>query len=453
LSDWFFLAAVLGVLPVLILHDKIEVPFPKLLLIGLGLLVVGGLLSTPGAQWPVSSLFSLLKMVYLIGIWFSVGIILLRRTEDIQNVMMFWAISAAVTSAAAAAQLIWGDIIPRTSPSWGRMTGFAEHVNDLGGITSIALVPALCIATIDEQRTWLTLSFWPIACLILSGLVWSGSISSILAASVALFIWMVLRKRGLRHVLLLIIGSGAIVVLVHLISTAKVEEPKTVVAKIERPTTDKVETERSKSEGPKTGKTKTDDAKIEEAKPESIKSEKAKAESALTEKEKAEKAVIKRSRNYRVKRDEPPMLIARLFQLKEKTAGFETIRSRFNHYQKTWESITQNIFVGVGIGPWNGRFETGQLVHNLFLNSWYEGGLFALLGILILFGAIAKSGIDIIKSPVWPIRLMGISLFSALCAFLVQAMAQPIYYKRFQWFPALLLLAVYSIHKAKRDLA
>ena len=460
LSDWVFLAAVLSFLPVILMHEKIEVPIPIPVLIGLGLILVGGLLSTPGAQWPLSSLFCLIKMLYLIGIWFSVGIMLFRQTEDVQTGMMFWAVSAAVTSAAAAAQLIWGDIIPGTSPGWGRMTGLAEHPNDLGGITSIALVPALCMATIEGQRTWHTWSFWCMACLILSGLIWSGSISGILAASVALFIWIVLRKGGLKHLVLLVIGSGAIVGLVHLISTAQVEEPKPMVAKIESPTNNKVEPERARSEGPKIKKSmpvetkvevaKPDETKVEEVKPESIKSEKAQTESAMTEKEKAEKALNERGKAYRVKRDEPPMLFARLLQLKEKTVGFATVQSRFKHYQQTWESISQNFFVGVGIGYWNGRFETGQLVHNLFLNSLYEGGLFTLLGILILLGAIAKCGIDIIQSPVWPIRLMGISLFSAFCAFLVIGMAQPIYYKRFQWFPALLLLAVFSLHKAKR---
>ncbi|MDX1411787.1 MAG: hypothetical protein R3351_06490, partial [Nitrospirales bacterium] len=124
---------------------------------------MGGLLSTPFARWPYSSLSSVTKLFYLVGIWFLVGTILLHSSEDIQKAMVFWCISAGVTSAAAAAQMIWGDIIPGTSPNWGRMTGMAEHVNDLGVITSITLVPALYLSTCKDNRAGVTLGFWFLA--------------------------------------------------------------------------------------------------------------------------------------------------------------------------------------------------------------------------------------------------------------------------------------------------
>ena len=451
LSDWIFLVAVVILLPILFMQGKVEVPIPKPVLIGLGLILVGGLLSTPGAPLPLSSLFSLIKMCYLVVIWFSLGIILLRRTEDVQKAMMFWGVSAGITSAAAAAQMIWGDIIPGTSPVWGRMTGFAEHVNDLGGITSIALVPALYVATIDGQRIWVKFCLWLTAWLILSGLVWSGSLSGMLGAAAAVFLWLVLHKRGLRHVLVLIIGGGAIVGSVHIVSTAKMEEPTALVAKVESQTADVVEPERGKSEGPTPPQSVSDKPQLEVANAKKMKGEEPKTESVLTEEERFEKALLEASKNYRVQRDEPPMLLVRLLKLKEQTLYLESLQLRFKHFQKTWESISKNIFVGVGIGPRNGSVEMGQSVHNLLLGSWYEGGLFAFLGIIILLGAIAKIGIDFIKSPVWQIRLMGISLFSAFCAFLVHGLAQPIYYKRFQWLPALLLLTLSAIQKAKNN--
>ena len=501
LSDWCFLVAVVGVLPILLFQNKVEVPFSRIFLIGLGLILVGGLISTPGAQWPLSSLLSLTKMCYLVGIWFWVGIILLHRTEDIQKAVIFWAISAGVSSAAAAAQMIWGDIIPGTSPNWGRMTGFAEHINDLGGITSVALVPALYLATRAFPSPWHSFGYWFIACLIVGGLVWSGSLTSVFAALIGLLVWVVLNKGGLRHVLVLIIGGGAMVFFVYVVSTEKPERPKTEVAKIERAMTEgmkpegappekKVPTEEAKPEGvppekkvsiegakpegvppekkvptegmkpegaPPEKKVPTEEAKpegvppekevsIEEAKPEGASTEKAMTEQA--ERKRAEKA--EKAKTYRIKRGDPPKLVARLIQLKEKAIQFNTVQTRMENFQVAWKSITQDIFVGVGLGPQNGRTETGRLVHNLWISYWYEGGLFAFLGIILLVGAIAKRGIDIIISSDLPIRRMGISIFSAFCTFLVLALAQPIYYKRFEWFPALLLFSLYSIFKAER---
>ena len=338
------------------------------------------------------------------------------------------------------------------------MTGFAEHVNDLGGVTSIALVPALYMATKNGRKFWVTMTLWFVGCLILAGLVWSGSLSGILAASTAVMVWLVLNKGGLKHILVLVLGSVAIVFLVHLVSSAKPEEPITVVAQVEQQPVETVEVEKGQAEEPEAESAIPAEVEIDEeqkditkplteelaeeeplevqpvpAEPEietgeDEKTELAPTDQGMSEEEKKEKALIELSKTYRVKRDEPPMLIARLIQLKEKTLDFETLRLRFRYYQTTWDSISQNIFVGVGVGHWNGSYETGELVHNLLLGSWYEGGLLALIGIVIVLGGLLKIGINVIQSTDRQISLMGISLFSAFCAFLVLGMAQPIYY-------------------------
>lgn len=455
LSDWCFLASVLFILPVVLGQAKIEVPIPKYVWIGLALIVVGGLLSTPLAEGPLSSFSSLAKLLYLIGIWFSVGTILLYRSEDIQKAMVFWCISAGVTSAAAAAQMIWGDIIPGTSPNWGRMTGFAEHVNDLGIITSITLVPALYLATGEGNRAGISLGFWLLACLIAGGLVWSGSISGVLAAATGLFIWVLRKKMGLRDVLVLFIGGGSMVFLVSLVAVKTTDIPKTVVAKTEKAVTDGAKTDVTKVEGVKTEVASVDEAKTDVAKAtggkiEAGETDLAKTESPMTAKEKAQQELLERAKTYRVKSGDPPMLVTRLVQLKEKALRFDTLQFRMTDFQMAWTSISRNVMVGVGMGPSNGITKTGRLVHNMFLVYWYEGGLFAFLGILLLVGAIAKSGITILNFPNWQTRRLGVSLVSAYAAFLVLALGQPIYYKRVAWFPALLLLSLYSIYKAKR---
>jgi len=70
LSDWIFLAAVLSILPFWLMQCKVDVPISKPILLGLGLILLGGLLSTPGVKWPLSSEIQEREMsivVYLVG--------------------------------------------------------------------------------------------------------------------------------------------------------------------------------------------------------------------------------------------------------------------------------------------------------------------------------------------------------------------------------------------------
>ena len=430
LSDWFFLAAVLSIFPLFILHGKKEVPFPRLFLIGLGLILVGGFLATPGAQWPLSSFFSLTKIFYLVGIWFLAGTVLLQKPEDVQKAMVLWVISVGVTSFAAAVQLIWGVNIPGTSADWGRMTGYAEHANDLGGATSVALVPALYLAAHAFESRWSSLGIWIIACLILSGLVWSASLTAALAVVTGLLVWILLNKAGLRHVLVLMIGSGAIVYLVSVFSPETNFNPITEIGKVER----------LKAQGEKRKKLKPDEPPTERPMTQSREAEENQAIEAFEEMKKS----------YRVKRGDPPMLVARMIQLKEKAQNFKTLQLRIENFQLAWKSISQNVFIGVGLGPQNGITEIGRLVHNLWLSYWYEGGVLALIGIIFLVGAIAKSGIAVLHSSDFHVRQIGMAIFSAFSAFLVLTLAQPIFYKRFEWFPALLIITLYSNGKHKQ---
>ena len=455
LSDWCFFASVLFLLPVILGQGKREVPLPQFVWIGLGLIVVGGFLSTPLAQWPLSSFSSLAKIFYLVGIWFSVGTILLQRSEDIEKAMYLWCISAGVTSAAAAAQMIWGDIIPGTSPNWGRMTGFAEHVNDLGIITSVTLIPALYLATGDGNRPWIKFGFWFLACLIVGGLVWSGSISGLLAAVTGLLIWVIMNKVGWRDGVVLLIGGGSIIFLVSIVAVDTTNIGKTVVAKEEKAVPPEKKVEVAKGEGAKTEVAKAEGTKTEVEKTTGGKGEVgatdlAKTKPTTSAEEKARQELLERAKTYRVKSGEPPMLLTRLVQLKEKAFGFKTLKYKKTDFQMAWNSIAQNFMVGVGMGPLNGKTDTGRLVHNMLFVYWYEGGLLAFLGITLLVGAIAKRGILILKIPNLQPRLLGVSIVSAYTVFLVLALGQPIYYKRMAWFPALLLLSLYSIYKAKR---
>lgn len=353
----------MGVLIVLLVQRQRQAPTPHLVLVGLCLFVIGGLLSTTRAQFPLSSITSLVKFFYVIGIWFWLGTILLQWPGDIQKAVMFWTLSAAIMSVGAAAQLIWGDIIPGTSPAGCRMTGFVEHVNELGGITSIALVPALHLAASDRQAIWPSCGKWLIVFLTAGGLILSGSVTGVLSAGIGFLIWAIMSKVALKDLAVFVIGAGTVIGLLSMANDCA----------------------------------------------------------------------------YLIWLDRLNVLFAQ---------GHDaiTLASRFDTYKAAWEVISQEPIVGVGVGPLNGRTRTGYVVHNILLGSWYEAGLFGFLGMLLVLSSIAALGVKMIRNPsLKQIQMIGISFLSSYMAFVVFAFVQPIYFKRFVWISAALLVALYGV--------
>jgi O-antigen ligase len=71
------------------------------------------------------------------------------------------------------------------------MTGFTEHPNDLGSATAVALVPALLVATLSggDGTSLRRIGRWVPVVLIAVGLALSGSVSAMLAAALAVIVW------------------------------------------------------------------------------------------------------------------------------------------------------------------------------------------------------------------------------------------------------------------------
>jgi len=93
-------------------------------------------------------------------------------------------------------QLALGDVIPGTTPVWGRGTGFTTHPNELGGLTAIALVPALMLAAREGLSLRHRLFSYVLLLLVGAGLILSGSVSALLAAAVAIFVWFSLGRHS-----------------------------------------------------------------------------------------------------------------------------------------------------------------------------------------------------------------------------------------------------------------
>lgn len=225
-SDWIFLAS-LGLAVTVILMRRVEIPFlvPRAIALGVLIFAIGGFISSLGAASPNASAMVVIRMLYLTLVWFWLGTMVLQTRAHVHIALAAWVGSAALSSGGAVAQFFLGDVIPGGGLAWGRMTGFTTHWNQLGGLTATAFVPALMIAVDSPKKSMRLFGMGAIA-LISAGLLLSGSVGGLLAASGATVLWLALRGMSLR----LVIGIGAVVAtgLVLMSSTGTTESPSPV---------------------------------------------------------------------------------------------------------------------------------------------------------------------------------------------------------------------------------
>ena len=205
-SDWIFLLAV-GIAGLVILVQGITLYYviPRAITVGVLIFALGGLLSSIDAVAPNQSALVVVRMLYLTLVWFWLGTVVLQTRSHVQNALVAWVCSAALSSSGALIQFVYGDVIPGGTLAWGRTTGFTEHPNVLGGLAATAFVPALMLAVDSPQRRMRVIGTISTA-VIAAGLLLSGSVGGLLAATVATMVWLALRGISLR-----IFVSGAVV--------------------------------------------------------------------------------------------------------------------------------------------------------------------------------------------------------------------------------------------------
>jgi O-antigen/teichoic acid export membrane protein len=208
---FFFLSIGLACAELVILRRRVSIALPLLLLFGMSLFSLGGLVSTFHSYAAVHSAAVVGRLIFLTVFWFWVGTVVLNRPEHITRATTLWVASAALCGAAAASQLL-GTHLPLTGGVvYGRTTGFTGQPNELGGLTSIALVPAIMLAAREAitfpQRM---LSYWFLL-FVAGGLVLSGSVGALVAAAVAVFVWFSL-QRGTMNSKLVFATLGFLVV-------------------------------------------------------------------------------------------------------------------------------------------------------------------------------------------------------------------------------------------------
>jgi O-antigen/teichoic acid export membrane protein/O-antigen ligase len=214
LSDWFFFFSLATVCASLaVTGARVYIRLPSLLMAGALIFVIGSTLSTFDSDSILGSNAVLIRMIYITVIWFWLGTMVLQKLEHLRLAIVVWVVSAAFCGSGAIIQLLGGDVIPGAEIHWGRLTGFTQNVNDLGGVTSAAFVPALMVLVSLAKTPLRMLGAGVLLSLVAAGLLLSGSVGSIIAASVAAAVWFgAHRTRVSRLVALAAITVAAITI-------------------------------------------------------------------------------------------------------------------------------------------------------------------------------------------------------------------------------------------------
>ncbi len=122
-----------------------------------------------------------------------------------------------------------------------------------------------------------------------------------------------------------------------------------------------------------------------------------------------------------------------------------SLYSRLDVYRLAWGHIRDQPLVGVGLDEASWQGVLGPVpVHNLFISPWFSAGILGLVGVVLLVGGTLRVGADLLRHTTSAERNLVAAVFSGFVAFLVFALAEPILYVRYGWFPAALLLALHA---------
>ncbi|MCE4092868.1 O-antigen ligase family protein [Priestia megaterium] len=350
---WFFIIVKNHKIPFYVLTHWLGV--------GLVLFLIGATLSIFNSVLPIQSLSKVLRLVFIITVWFTLSIKLLNTEQKVFKMLLLWVLSIAFNGLIAVLQLKWE--IPLTTNHYGRMSAFTGHVSDLGGMTSVAWIPALMLATTVKSRK--SVIYYVLLLLVGLGVILSGSVSGMIAISLGTFIWMFISRPNFKFLFVLFVMATSIVALFLY------QEANGYVTPLSR-----FESTTSLAANDENG----------------------------------------------------------------------TLMSRAVTYQAAFEVIKENPFVGVGYDEISNKTVTGFPVHNLYLAAWFEGGIIALLGMMIMTVTILYLGVYATKNA--PSKLhynLSLGLLISFACALVFGMTAPILYQRYIWMPAALILPLYKL--------
>lgn len=235
-SDLLFFVSFASTASLLAMYKRrVAVPLPPLIIYGLIIFSLGAFASTFSSLSPSASIAVVVRLLILIAVWFWLGTMVLRRLKHIVTAAALWVASAALNGIASIAQLsIDPNIIPGGRVHWGRVTGFTEHMNDLGGVAAVALIPALMFCMRPSRNPVYALAAYAGLLLAATGLILSGSVGALLAAAVAALLCITAAPRLPARTFLLM--GVALVVALALVQIQESKNAPTPAERLERVT-------------------------------------------------------------------------------------------------------------------------------------------------------------------------------------------------------------------------
>lgn len=359
-SDCLFLVALFVVLLEVFLSHSGRFPRlrPSSLLYGSTLFLLGVLVTAISLEYPGATLTLGLRFFYVTLVWFWLGTVVLRDVRHVKRAIYLWIASVGVSGFAAMVQLFFGDVVPGTSPLFGRMTGTAVHVNDLGGMTGVALAAGAALASIrgvSRRGRWPT---YALLLFVVAGCVVSGSVGGMLAGTVGLAAWV-----AASHIRARVVVVAGVALVGGFLLVAAQEEAGA-------PTP------------------------------------------------------FERAAQVTSSEDDPAA----------------TLWSRMDTNRAAIARIAADPIVGKGLGE---PTSTGFQVHNFLLGPWFEAGLFAVAGMLVILFTVWSTGLQAVRcSRSLPEWRLATGLLSAFAAFVAFGMGAPILFQRYGWAPAALIVAL-----------
>jgi len=369
LSEILFIASFAGCVFAVLRGERVA-RVPAALVVGVLVFAFGAAISSASARSPGDSLAEALHAVYVMLLWAWTGAMVLRSRRQLLVAITLWTVSAAANGVGALTQVAGIDSIAGALEE-NRATGFADHANDLGAATGVALVPALMLATRWRAKETSPARFgrWVVVALIAIGAALSASVAGMAGALVAILVW--LSSPSVR--------AGTRVAIVAALAVALLGAAVVGGGSVTSP--------------------------------------------------------------------------AERLQQVTSTPGLQPAagsgQERLDIARTAWPRISADPLVGAGLDTPDTVvtvFSAGRAVpyqvHGALLAAWYGAGIFGLIGILIVFGAVFAAGWrGLTREASDDGRLIGWALLAAFAAFLVYAMTAPLFFQQYGWFAAVMLVA------------
>lgn len=219
-ADYLFLAALALTVAARLLTNEARGLVPTGLAVGCSLFALGAILSALPSDASTAWIGVVARFGYLTIVWTWTASVLLRARREVSIGSALWVVSLTASGIAAMAQLLFGDVVPGTDLAFGRMTGTAQHVNDLGGSSAVALPVALGLALGGAHTRGMRLIGLVGTGAITAGLLLSGSVGGMLAGAIGVAIMAAATRRLRSLVVSLALVAAAAVATVTAQGTA-----------------------------------------------------------------------------------------------------------------------------------------------------------------------------------------------------------------------------------------